>query len=223
MFTFQNGMGGTSDTNGGHTNSPFDRMVNSNQVTGITMKHKFQQQTVVDGKPATYEDPLSFAIGVVSNASNPIITQSTKFQSNNSSQSLSKLWNEFKANGTISDVEDWRSASDKGKAIAGAISAKVTVAPNSKQEVVFGIAWDAPIARFSSGASYFKRYTSFFGNKGNAVQDILCTALSTYKEWEAMIEEWQSPILKDPGLPDFYKHALFNELYCILPHKQHDN
>jgi non-lysosomal glucosylceramidase len=217
MFSFQNGMGGTSDNNAGHSNSPFDRRVDGNEIKGITMKHKIPQQTMVDGKSTTFDDPLSFAIGVLcTDGSNPIVSQCSKFQSGSSSPSLAKLWSQFKANGTITDVEDWRSVSEKNKTIAGAMAAKVTVPPGSKKEIVFGIAWDSPIARFSSGASYYRRYTSFFGHRGNTVQDILCNALCTYKEWETMIDQWQGPILNDPGLPDFYKHALFNELYYIV-------
>ena len=49
---------------------------------------------------------------------------------------------------------------------------------------------------------------------------IVTDALHAYPMWEKMIYEWQAPILSDPGLPGFYKHALFNELYCIYHRDQ---
>jgi non-lysosomal glucosylceramidase len=62
---------------------------------------------------------------------------------------------------------------------------------------------------------YFRRYTDFFGRSGKVVKDILVTALSEYRNWIIQIEEWQNPILNDNNLPDWYKHALFNELYYL--------
>ncbi len=50
MFTFQNGMGGPSDYNGGHTNTPFHKKLNDHQsVVGVTMNHKLQHPIVFDG------------------------------------------------------------------------------------------------------------------------------------------------------------------------------
>lgn len=46
-------------------------------------------------------------------------------------------------------------------------------------------------------------------------EDIVSDALHLYPRWEKLIYEWQNPILTDHNLPDFYKQALFNELYCI--------
>jgi len=56
----------------------------------------------------------------------------------------------------------------------------------------------------------------FYGTSGNAVQTICEDALDHWREWDASITNWQNPILKDPKLPDWYKAALFNELYFIV-------
>lgn len=40
-------------------------------------------------------------------------------------------------------------------------------------------------------------------------------ALTNYKSWEKAIVEWQREVLDDPDLPEWYKSALFNELYYI--------
>lgn len=84
---------------------------------------------------------------------------------------------------------------------------KTTVPMKGKKEIVFAIGWqvevqvelmhrDAPVARFSSGESYFKRYTKFYGNSGAAVQSMVCDALVRYPQWEVMIENWQVWLLR---------------------------
>jgi non-lysosomal glucosylceramidase len=78
------------------------------------------------------------------------------------------------------------------------------------------MSWDSPIARFSSGNAYYRRYTSFYGNHGNAAKSIVLDALKNYRDWESQIETWQNPILSDNQLPDDYKFALFNELYYLV-------
>jgi len=218
MFTFQNGMGTTFDTNGGHVNTSFNRNLDEDkEVFGITMSHKMPQNFSVDGKMTTFEDPLTFAIAALQDHSeDPVkISYCTKFSSNQS-PSLQKLWQQFSNDGTVSEIDDASVPSEKGKSIAGAVAVKLTHAPGMRREIVFAIAWDNPIVRYQSGRSYFRRYTSFFGNSGNSVQDIIAEALTHYQEWEEAIEAWQNPILTDPHLPDFYKAALFNELYYVV-------
>eukprot|EP01117_Protostelium_nocturnum_P019878 TRINITY_DN871_c0_g3_i1.p1 TRINITY_DN871_c0_g3~~TRINITY_DN871_c0_g3_i1.p1 ORF type:complete len:499 (-),score=124.57 TRINITY_DN871_c0_g3_i1:24-1520(-) len=78
------------------------------------------------------------------------------------------------------------------------------------------LGWDAPETRFGAGRSHWKRYTRFFGREGNAVTRIVEEALREWPQWEKEIEEWQNPILRDESLPDFYKGALFNELYFVV-------
>ncbi|KAK3124936.1 hypothetical protein QOZ80_7BG0596890 [Eleusine coracana subsp. coracana] len=46
----------------------------------------------------------------------------------------------------------------------------------------------------------------------NLVQD----ALMKYKHWEEEIDKWQTPILHDDRLPEWYKITLFNELYFLV-------
>lgn len=58
-------------------------------------------------------------------------------------------------------------------------------------------------------------YTKYFGANGNTAHNICAYALENYERWEHTISSWQQPILNDPELPDWYKSALFNELYYI--------
>lgn len=63
---------------------------------------------------------------------------------------------------------------------------------------------------------FLKRYyTKYFGGNGDAAHNICAYALENYERWEHTISSWQQPILNDPELPDWYKSALFNELYFI--------
>ena len=87
---------------------------------------------------------------------------------------------------------------------------------------------------------YFRRYTNYFGRDGENASKIAIHALSTYKSWISDIEKWQTPILEDKNLPNWYKQvnknpknerlpqnnflirlnpssqALFNELYYLV-------
>uniref|UniRef100_A0A915HRB8 Glycosyl-hydrolase family 116 catalytic region domain-containing protein n=1 Tax=Romanomermis culicivorax TaxID=13658 RepID=A0A915HRB8_ROMCU len=59
--------------------------------------------------------------------------------------------------------------------------------------------------------SFFRRYTRWFDNASN----IAHYALKNFREWEKQIEAWQCGVLHAPTLPDWYKTALFNELYYL--------
>lgn len=37
----------------------------------------------------------------------------------------------------------------------------------------------------------------------------------SWKDWDRRIEEWQEPVLSDSELPDWFKSAIFNELYFL--------
>ncbi|RCN43295.1 hypothetical protein ANCCAN_10709 [Ancylostoma caninum] len=78
--------------------------------------------------------------------------------------------------------------------------------------VEFALSWDMPDVMFgASGRWYKRRYTRFV--KGASC---LCArALRRREEWEKILDKWQTPILEHPQLPEWYKSALFNELYFI--------
>lgn len=63
---------------------------------------------------------------------------------------------------------------------------------------------------------FFARfYTKYFGVSDDSAHNIGVYALDNYGKWETNIYNWQSPILDDAELPDWYKSAIFNELYFI--------
>src|SRR5919202_1276331 len=76
-------------------------------------------------------------------------------------------------------------------------------------------AWDFPVTEFAPGVNYYRRYTDFFGRTGNNAWSIVRTALKYTDLWKEKIESWQEPILKREDLPNWFKMALFNELYLL--------
>lgn len=53
------------------------------------------------------------------------------------------------------------------------------------------------------------------GGDGSAGPSICAYALQNHEKWNQLIDTWQQPILNDSELPDWYKSAIFNELYFI--------
>jgi len=124
------------------------------------------------------------------------------------------VWKTFSANGTLSNSEDSRTAG-KDDALAGAIVVKVSLKPKEHLEFPMIVAWDFPFYEFEEGVKYRKKYTEFFGADGDKAFVIASEALDKYKEWERAIDEWQKNIVQDSRLPDWFKQALFNELYVL--------
>jgi hypothetical protein len=54
-----------------------------------------------------------------------------------------------------------------GESIGCAIAASKTLSPGESLVVAFSVSWDCPLARFSSGSAYYRRYTRFYGREVN--------------------------------------------------------
>jgi len=127
----------------------------------------------------------------------------------------SDLWADFAADGRLDDVVDAR-PSQPGEAIGAALAATVELAPGETRPISFVLAWDLPVVEFGSGTCWYKRYTRFFGRSGDNAWAIGAEALAQRTAWSEAIEAWQAPILADAARPDWYKGALFNELYFLV-------
>ncbi len=103
----------------------------------------------------------------------------------------------------------------EGEQLGAAIAIRFTLQPGETLEIPFVLAWDLPITEFAAGVNYYRRYTDFFGNDGNNAWAIASTALQQYQTWRSQIQSWQQPILDREDLPDWFKMALFNELYDL--------
>ncbi|KAB7499797.1 Non-lysosomal glucosylceramidase [Armadillidium nasatum] len=126
------------------------------------------------------------------------------------------VWNSLKKSGHLRSEGKTLPKTSRGEERAIAICGQKSIMPNSSETIEIALSWDMPEIVFRSrGKSYSRRYTRWFSNPDTASKDIVSYALSNYKVWEKEIEKWQDPILKDPDLPDWFKSALFNELYFI--------
>jgi non-lysosomal glucosylceramidase len=125
-----------------------------------------------------------------------------------------EVWDYFAGNGSLPDRED-ETPADPGEQIACAIAVRFTVNPGKTRQIPFVLAWDLPVTEFAEGIKYYRRYTDFFGRTGNNAWSIVRTALKHSDWWQESIQAWQEPILKRQDLPDWFKMALFNELYLL--------
>ncbi|QKD81401.1 bile acid beta-glucosidase [Thermoleptolyngbya sichuanensis A183] len=124
------------------------------------------------------------------------------------------LWATFSKDGSLPNVCD-ETPAIAGERIAAAIALRVTLAPGETREMPMALAWDFPVTEFAEGVTYLRRYTDFFGATGQNAWAIARTALAQYRTWQAQIQQWQQPILDRGDLPDWFKMALFNELYAL--------
>jgi len=125
----------------------------------------------------------------------------------------SELWNSFAKSGCLENVENVNPS--EGERIGGAIALKFTLAPGETKQIPFSLSWDLPVTEFAKGVSAYRRYTDFFNQKGRNAWAIASTALANYTHWQQQIIAWQQPILDRTDLPDWFKMALFNELYDL--------
>lgn len=247
MFTWQNGFGylgpygekmgeDENDRRGGHYNELFREQTESGEVVGVLLHHRHHQrgwpgedQKIEDAH--IYEDPLTFAIAAQARPGVEV-SYRTRFITSSSGMDV---WGDFREDGKLENKEDNR-PSGVGSAIGAALAATVEVPAGQSREVAFVLAWDMPLARFGAGTGWYRRYTRFYGREGNAAPAIARDALVKYPQWEKAINAWQQPILDQTALPDWYKAALFNELYYladggtlwtdgepVLPHRDQDD
>ena len=126
----------------------------------------------------------------------------------------SEVWDYFAMNGSLPDKED-ETPAEPGEQIAAAIAIRLTLRPGKTRKIPFILAWDFPITEFAEGVNYYRRYTDFFGRTGNNAWTVVRTALKHSDLWKDRIRDWQAPILTREDLPDWFKMALFNELYLL--------
>jgi non-lysosomal glucosylceramidase len=124
------------------------------------------------------------------------------------------VWQSFSANGSLPNYLD-ETPADENTRLGAAIAVRFTLQPGESLDVPFVLSWDFPVTEFAAGVNYYRRYTDFFGCNGENAWQIATTALKEYQNWRSLIENWQNPILEKSDLPDWFKMALFNELYDL--------
>ncbi|WP_349258561.1 non-lysosomal glucosylceramidase [Aggregatilinea sp.] len=139
------------------------------------------------------------------------VSYRTRFQVTSSG---ADIWQDFSTDGALDNVDD-QTISASGDAPASGVAITFTLAPGETIEAPFALAWDLPVMAFSGGDQWYKRYTAFFGRDGNHAWDIAAESIAQRDTWRSAIEAWQDPILADESRPEWYKTALFNELYYL--------
>ncbi|NER28520.1 MAG: bile acid beta-glucosidase [Symploca sp. SIO1C4] len=125
-----------------------------------------------------------------------------------------EVWESFATDGSLGDTQN-ETPAEPGEQIAVAIAVRFTVRPGRTRKIPFILAWDFPITEFASGINYYRRYTDFFGRNGSNSWSIVRTALKHDQLWRERIQSWQEPIINREDLPNWFKMALFNELYLL--------
>jgi non-lysosomal glucosylceramidase len=124
-----------------------------------------------------------------------------------------EVWTPFSKDGRLSNSDfKWTSS---GETLAGAIAVRFTLQPGEKRVVPMVISWDLPIVEFGTGRKWHRRYTDFFGTSGKNALKVAAEGLTHAAEWSDAIDAWQAPYVNDNSKPEWYRAALFNEMYIL--------
>ncbi|CAG12815.1 unnamed protein product, partial [Tetraodon nigroviridis] len=200
MFTALNGSGHRDDKSGGHWNQPFRLEKEGEAVSGVLLHH------------CTAVNPYTLCIAAREQPDRDVSHQ-TAFSPKGT---CNGLWNDLITDGRLDSPTGSSPPTAKGERVAAALAAGCAVSAQNRNCLEFSLAWDMPKITFGAGEQqHSRRYTRYYGSKGDASPLLSHHALTQYRGWEKRIEEWQTPVLQDSSLPAWYKSALFNELYFV--------
>nr|CAD7442175.1 unnamed protein product [Timema bartmani] len=200
-MTFKNGTGGKEDKGGGCWSEMFSHDVDGQTVSGV------QIHQTVNKMPCTYAVAAKHKEGVK-------VTHMPQFDPSGKGK---ELWEDLSKDGEF----DSPSASSghktrTGEQLACAVCVKLSLQGGRTGQAEFALVWDMPNIHFSGKSKKYRRfYTKWFPTDGTGAASLSHYVLSNYEHWEKEIELWQQPVLQDASLPDWYKSALFNELYFV--------
>ncbi|CAF0772366.1 unnamed protein product, partial [Didymodactylos carnosus] len=142
------------------------------------------------------------------------ITVKTNFDPD-SEKSGQALWYDLISDGQLDENQkEFPQKSSVGT--ASCVCVQTTVQPQEIKTTEFVLAWHMPIVKFGCAQESYKRWYTKFFNESELCGAHLCSyAMESKSKWEIAIQQWQQPILDDEELPDWYKSALFNELYFV--------
>ncbi|XP_028821210.1 non-lysosomal glucosylceramidase [Denticeps clupeoides] len=201
MFTMVNGSGHKDDrSGGGHWNEPFRLVEGAESVSGVLLHH------------CSAVNPYTLCIGAREQSGKQVSHQ-TAFTPKGTCGSL---WTDLMTDGRLDSPTGPSPPTQKGEELAAALAVGGSVSAHGHTCLELCLAWDMPVITFGSREKeHLRRYTRYFGSRGDAGPSLCHYALTHYRDWERRIEEWQRPILQDSSLPSWYKSALFNELYYV--------
>ncbi|KAL5005060.1 hypothetical protein ScPMuIL_018516 [Solemya velum] len=200
VFTFKNGHGGEEDAEGGAWTEPFSSDQDDVQTRGVMIHQTIQEMKCTYGITGRQKESVH-------------VSYQSSFDPKGSGRDV---WEALHETGQLNSNSEPSSETRKGEEIATAVCLQTTVPPGENPDLEFCLCWDMPLVHFRANQyTYARRYTRWFGTKNDACLKLSNYALKNYPTWEEKIEAWQTPVLQASGLPDWYKSALFNELYYI--------
>ncbi|XP_016103390.1 non-lysosomal glucosylceramidase-like [Sinocyclocheilus grahami] len=203
MFTMVNGSGHKDDKSGGHWNEPFHLEKDGESVSGVLLHHQMPVNPYTLCIAAREKDsslPVAVFVWDIENKNDYALDVSIMFTMVNGSghkdDKSGGHWN-----------EPFHLEKDRESVSGVLLHHQMPVNPYTlciaaREKYLCGVC--------------FRRYTHYYGTKGDAAPSLSHYALTHYSKWEESIDEWQRPILQDGSLPAWYKSALFNELYFVV-------
>lgn len=122
-----------------------------------------------------------------------------------SSADINELYRDFSNDGSLNN--------NTGAHKIGAVCVNVTLKPGQLLKFPMVLSWDMPVAEGFKDNDWYREYTRYFGRSGTNSWSIAKDALENAKEWESMVDSWQTEILNNTEYPQWLKTSLFNELY----------
>lgn len=157
----------------------------------------------IEGMKCTYSVAVKREVGIE--------IGTTCFNPNGSGQ---VLWQQLKEDGMFTRTV--RSTTRFYGEMGAAVAAKTCVPGSGVKNLEFSFIWDMPKVRFHGRRRTHLRYYTKYFQTDKKLSYIICHyALRNYPRWEKEIDNWQQPILDNSDLPDWYKSAIFNELYFL--------
>nr|CAB3489561.1 unnamed protein product [Digitaria exilis] len=204
LFTWANSVGGNSEFTGYHSNSI---MITAEGQPPVTFAIAAQEKEHIHISECPY---------FVISGSSDEFTAKDMWSSVKEYKNLTTSFPSWQ-HGSFDHLDPIKTpmCSKQGSSIGAAIAASLKVAPKATQDVSFSLAWACPEVKFSSGKTYHRRYTKFYGTDVDAAANLAHDAILEHTSWERQIEEWQDPILRDERFPAWYSVTLFNELYYL--------
>ncbi|XP_012264048.2 non-lysosomal glucosylceramidase [Athalia rosae] len=199
-FTFKNGTGNKShDKEGEKWTEHFDS--EETGVSGVMIHQKLYEMPCTYGISGRSKDGVK-------------VTRTLSFDPAGKGD---QIWEDLETDGRLDEKAIKTSPRTNGP-IAAAVSSRVFLKANESKDLEFALVWDMPKIHFRNKMrEYMRYYTKYFHDSERSVApEISSYALSTYQSWESEIVDWQREVLDDPDLPEWYKSALFNELYYVV-------
>ncbi|TVU39518.1 hypothetical protein EJB05_12941 [Eragrostis curvula] len=179
-------------------------------------KMEFLEFFYITSKTAGNNPPVTFAIAACENQNVNVTALPVFGLSGESSVTAREMWGTMVQDGSF-DRDNFDAGasmpSSPGDTVCAAVSASTWVEPYGRCTIVFALAWSSPKVKFKKGSTYYSvlDLAILTGDIQNFMEPH-----QEYKHWEEEIDKWQTPILHDERLPEWYKITLFNELYFLV-------